>query len=145
MESLFYVYFRKLCSRANQIACHDYRRKSQNHRFCRNFIWPTREYYFWRLLGAPGSSCQLLGAPWAPMVAPGGSWRKFMKTYCCIEQTVYFSLPSATRNVSHDLYSGSLKICGNHCFVDFWIQCQKSIKSAPWGFIDFQIRGYRVV
>ena len=35
MESLFYVYFRKWCSRASQIAFHDCQKKLQNHVFSR--------------------------------------------------------------------------------------------------------------
>ena len=35
MESLFYVYVRKWCSRASQVAFHDCRKKLQNHVFSR--------------------------------------------------------------------------------------------------------------
>ena len=35
LESLFYVYFRKWCSGASQIAFHDFRKQLQNHVFSR--------------------------------------------------------------------------------------------------------------
>ena len=35
------------------------------------FIWLAQEHHFWRLIWL---SWHLLGAPWAPMAAPGGSW-----------------------------------------------------------------------
>ena len=41
MESLFYVYFRKWCSGASQIAFHDCRKSLQNHVFQELFIWPA--------------------------------------------------------------------------------------------------------
>ena len=37
--------------------------------------------------------------------------------------------------VSHEQYSGSLKLNDNYCFVDFWSQGQKSIKSSFLGLV----------
>ena len=81
-------------------------------------------------LASPGCSWQLLAAPRSALGAHGRSWRKFMKAYRFTTQNLYFLFPRATLNVSHELYSGSLKIYENHCFVDFWIQGQKIIKSS---------------
>ena len=99
------------------------------------FIWLAREHQLSQLIDAPGGSCWLLRALWAPMVPPGGCWRKFMKTICFIQQNVCFSFPRAFPNVSHELYSRSFKIYENHCFVAFWIQGQKIIKSSIPGLV----------
>ena len=69
---LFYCYFRKWCSSANQIAFHDYRKRMQTHRFSRILhLAGTRAL----LLAAPGCSWRLLGAHWTPIATPSGSWR----------------------------------------------------------------------
>ena len=86
-ESLFYVYVRQWCSWANHVAFHDYRQifKMTD---CQEFlIWLARGLYFSRLLGARGGSWRRLGAPCVPMVAPGGSWWKFMKTIVLLSKT----------------------------------------------------------
>ena len=52
-----------------------------------------------------------------------------------MKQNVCFSFPRAFPNVSHELYSRSFKIHENHCFVAFWIQGQKIIKSSIPGLV----------
>jgi hypothetical protein len=46
-----------------------------------------------------------------------------------------FFIPRAFPNVSHGLYSRSFKIHESHCFVAFWIQGQKIIKSSIPGLV----------
>ena len=57
------------------------------------FIWLAREHQLSQLIDAPGRSCWLLGALWAPMVALGGSWRKYMKTIILLSKTCTFHSP----------------------------------------------------
>ena len=71
MESLFYVYFRKWCSRASQIAFHDCQKKLQNHVFSRIVhLASTRapviaaHWCSGRVLLAPGSSLGAHGSSW---------------------------------------------------------------------------------
>ena len=116
--------------------------------FPKSFIWLAREHPLSQLFGAPSGSCWLLGALWAPMVALGGSLRKFIKTivFFVFQNNIYLSYPRAIPNVSQELYSGSLRIHENHCFVDSWIQGQKIIKSIPGtGFVDFWSQGQKVI
>ena len=56
-------------------------------------IWLAREHQLSQLMTGPGGSCWLLGALWAPMVAPGGSWRKYMKTTVVLSKTHIFHSP----------------------------------------------------
>ena len=56
-------------------------------------IWLPREHQLSQLIDAPGGSCWLLRALWAPMVAPGGSWRKYMKTIVSLSKTYIFHSP----------------------------------------------------
>ena len=93
MESLFYVYFRKWCSRASQIAFHDCRKNCKIMYFQELFIWLAREHQLSQLIDAPGGFCWLLGALWAPMVDLGGSWRKYMKTIVLLSKTYTFHSP----------------------------------------------------
>ena len=124
LDSLFYVYFRKWCSRANRIAFHDYRKKLQNYRFSRIvYLASTRA----RLLAALGCSWRLPAAPWVPMATSVGSWWKCMKIIVLFEQHFYFSFRMAILNVSHELYSGSLKVMKT--------LGQKVIKSSFLGFV----------
>ena len=57
------------------------------------FIWLAREHQLSQLIDAPGGFCWLLGALWAPMVALGGSWRKYMKTIVLFSTTYIFHSP----------------------------------------------------
>ena len=57
------------------------------------FIWLAREHQLSQLIDAPGGSCWLLGALWAPMVPPRSSWRKFMKTIVLLCTTYVFHSP----------------------------------------------------
>ena len=57
------------------------------------FIWLAREHQLSQLIDAPGGFCWLLGALWAPMVALGGSWRKYMKTIVLFRKTSTFHSP----------------------------------------------------
>ena len=57
------------------------------------FIWLAREHQLSQLIDAPGGFCWLLGALWAPMVALGGSWRKYMKTIVLLSKTYTFHSP----------------------------------------------------
>ena len=54
------------------------------------FIWLAREHQLSQLIDAPGESCWLVGALWVPMVALGGSWRKYMKTKVLLSKTYIF-------------------------------------------------------
>ena len=56
MESLFYVYFRKWCSRASQIAFHDCRKNCKIMYFQELFIWLAREHQLSQLIDALGGS-----------------------------------------------------------------------------------------
>ena len=67
--------------------------KLQNGWFSRIFHLATREHQLSQLIDAPGGSCWLLGALWAPMVALGGSWRKYMKTIVLLSKTYIFHSP----------------------------------------------------
>ena len=93
LESLFYVYFRKWCSRASQISFHDCRQNCKIMYFQELFIWLAREHQLSQLFDALGGSCWLLGPLWAHMVPPGGSWRKFMKTMVLWSKTFVFHSP----------------------------------------------------
>ena len=57
------------------------------------FIGLAREHQLSQLIDAPGGSCWLLGGLWAPMVALGGSWRKYMKTIILLSKTYIFHYP----------------------------------------------------
>ena len=57
------------------------------------FIWLAREHTLSQLFDAPGGSCWLLRALWAPMVALGGSWRKCIKTIDLLSKTYIFHSP----------------------------------------------------
>ena len=54
------------------------------------FIWLAREHQLSQLIDAPGGSCWLVGALWAPMVPLGGSWRKYMRTIVLFCKTYTF-------------------------------------------------------
>ena len=67
MESLFYVYFRKWCSGANQITFHDCQKNLQNHVFSRIVhLASTRAPVIASLMLREGSvgSWELSGRPW---------------------------------------------------------------------------------
>ena len=75
MESLFYVYFRKWCSRASQIAFHDCQKKLQNHVFSRIVHLAgtgapliAAHKCSWE---GPVGSLNLSGRPWWLLLAPG--------------------------------------------------------------------------
>ena len=77
-------------------------------------------------------------APGTSLGAHGTSWRLLAEIYenhGFIKQNACFSFPRASPNVSHELYSRSFKIYENHCFVAFWIQGQKNIKSSIPGLV----------
>ena len=93
MGSLFDVYFRKWCSRVNQMAFHDCQKKLQNHVFSRIVHLATQEHHLSQLIDAPGGSFWLLEPFWASMVALGGSWRKYMKTIVLLSKTDTFHSP----------------------------------------------------
>ena len=135
MESLFYVYFRKWCSRASQIAFHDCQKNLQNHVFSRIVhLAGTRA----PVIAVHWCSGRVLLAPESSLGAHGSSWwllAEMYKNHWFIKQNLYFSSPRATLNVSHDLYSAAFKIHENHCSVDFWIQGQKTIKSSFMGLV----------
>ena len=83
------------------------------------------------LWAGPVGSWDLSGRTWY-------LWRLLAEIYenhCFIKQNVCFSFSRAFPNVSHELYSRSFKINENHCFVAFWIQGQKIIKSSIPGLV----------
>ena len=129
------------------------------------FIWLAREHYFSQFLDAPGGSWQLLGTPWAPMVAPGSSWRRFMKTIVLFAKTYIFHSPGLLLTfpmlyildhwkLGNPLYcrllepmpeSRQIKPPGTGC-VGFWSQGEKVIKSDLLGMVFlFWSQGQKVI
>jgi hypothetical protein len=93
MESWFFVYFSNLWSGGHQKSIEEGKKNCKIMYFQELFIWLAREHQLSQLIDAPGGSCWLLGALWAPMVALGGSWRKYMKTIVSLGKTYIFYSP----------------------------------------------------
>ena len=135
MESMFYVYFRKWCSGASQIAFHDCQKNLQNHVFSRIVhLASTRA----PVIAAHWCSGKVLLAPGSSLGTHGRSWwllAQIYENHSFIKQNLYFSFPRAILRVSQKLYSGSLRVHESHCFVDSWIQGSKIIKSSLLGLV----------
>ena len=93
MESLFYVYFRKWCSRVSQIAFHDFQNQMQNHVFSRIVnLASTRAPVIpalgcsWRVLLALGSSLGACGKCWWLLA-------EIIKTIAWLGKTYIFHSP----------------------------------------------------
>ena len=97
------------------------------------FIWLAREHQFWRSMDGPGGSSWLWGALWVPMVAPGGSWRKFMKTTVLLSKTCICHSP-AILNDSHELYSESFKIIKTIVLSTSGANGKKSSNRTSWAW-----------
>ena len=117
------------------------------------FIWLAREHQLSQLIDAPGGSCWLLGALWARMVPPGGSWQKFMKTIVLFSKTYVFHFPgllltSPMSCILDPLFCSLLDPrAENHQikhpgtgFVGFWSPGQKITKSSLLGLV-FSLSG----
>ena len=97
------------------------------------YMWLAREHQLSQLIDAPGRSFWLLEPLWAPMVALGGSWRKYMKPIILLRKPT-FSFPRAILNVSQEVYSGSFKMHEDIVLSTSGSKARKPPNQASWGW-----------
>ena len=99
--------------------------------FQENFIRLTPEHYFSLRLDAPGGSWKRSERSWQLLAALGENFKKIVLR----NKKYIFHSPGLILTSCMRCILDMLKIHENHCFVDFWIQSQRIIKSSFLGLV----------